>query len=135
MTSAPSSSAALTVFFHSARHAAGSAARVRFENQTGPPNCGAQINAMSNRSDVDIRTPSLGEFVSAALAIISCLAPGQDPAGNSSPNNWREAKWCNDWNARQMSNDLIGRRPIDTTRSHWLWSPTVRKTGGLMHLP
>src|SRR5688572_14294575 len=34
-----------------------------------------------------------------------------------------------------MSNDLIGRRTIDTTRSHWLWSPTVRKIGGLMHLP
>jgi hypothetical protein len=83
MTSAPSSSAALTVFSHSVRHAdPGSAAKATLESQTEQQNNGAQTNAMTDRIDLNIRTPSFREFVSDDLAIISCLAAGQGSARN-----------------------------------------------------
>jgi len=79
MTTVPSSSAALTVFSHSACHAGlESAAMEVFGDETPRQNSKVQRNAMMNRVGSDKRILLFSEVIPDSAAFISCLEPGQE---------------------------------------------------------
>src|SRR5207249_2858107 len=79
MTTVPSSSAALTVFSHSACHAGlESAAMEVFGDETPRQNSRVQRNVMMNRVGSDKRILWFTEVIPDSAAFISCLEPGQE---------------------------------------------------------
>src|SRR5207245_4789095 len=96
MTTVPSSSAALTVFSHSACHAGlESAAMEVFGDETPRQNSRVQRNAMMNRVGSDKRILLFSEVIPDSAAFISCLEPSQEELVPAPGWPWRglESDW------------------------------------------